>query len=277
MKRFALMFLGISLMCFSYDSVSSDFVLPESGESILKASHTVNHKAHKASGEDEAKAMRLKTVAIEAYTWGIREGSYYRMLEIQDNLDSLSYLLDKGYNFSKFVIDGRMLMPTALRAERIQVNSNDKESREALTSITLDKSPKIISQVPTWRNFLKRIAKPPVQPIRQSHPKNNEEIQLWDSEFKRGWVRGVKQADDTFQFDSNKLKTYFEGLYEFRFLLAQNVVYPPKLSKNETPVLLLDSGRTINLNDVKYRITLDAGFNKVEDWKPIMRRKDIRD
>ena len=36
--------------------------------------------------------------------------------------------------------------------------------------------------------------------------------------------------------------------------------------------MLLDAGRTINLNDVKYSITLDSKFNKITDWKPVFNK-----
>ena len=163
-------------------------------------------------------------------------------------------------------------MPTVLEAERIYVKNNEREARTVNMSYTLDKPPRIVSQTPTWRDYLVRSMALPRKPIANAYPRNSEEKAVWFKEFKRGWFRGVEQANSIFQSDLAKLHNEIAGLYRFRFLLAQNIVTLPKLVKNKSSVMLLESGKTINLNDVKYTIELDAKFNKVTDWKPVFNR-----
>ena len=82
----------------------------------------------------------------------------------------------------------------------------------------------------------------------------------------------MDQANKIYQSDLNKMHKDVTGLYRFRFLLAQNIVTLPRLVRDKSSVMLLDSGKTINLNDVKYTIQLDAQFNKVTEWKPVFNR-----
>ncbi|MGP5159724.1 type IV secretory system conjugative DNA transfer family protein [Pseudoalteromonas prydzensis] len=256
-------------LIFSSDAICK--TLPVEAENMLSASYSGNPDKYHEIGEEEA-AMRLNAVSVEAYSWGIREGAFYRNDQIQQLLQSRSFTINKTVSLSKFIIDGKMLMPTVLEAERIYVKSSDREARTVNMSYTLDKPPRIVSQVPTWRDYLLRTMAKPIKPIDNAYPRNDVEIQVWAREFKRGWFRGVEQANSIFESDLNKLHSDVAGLYRFRFLLAQNIVTLPKLIKNKSSVMLLDSGKTINLNDVKYSIQLDSRFNKVTDWKPVFNK-----
>ncbi|MEJ6534029.1 MULTISPECIES: type IV secretory system conjugative DNA transfer family protein [Pseudoalteromonas] len=246
--------------------------LPQHAKQLLLNSIEVSHTEMSELAEVEAQEMRLNAVAVDAYSWGMQEGAYYRNNEIQALLNEKSFVINKTISLAKFVIDGKMLMPTVLEAERIYVKNSDREARTVHMSYTLDKPPKIVSQVPTWRDYLVRNIAKPRKPIRNSYPRTNQESELWASEFKRGWFRGVEQANSIFSSDLNKLSKDVAGLYRFRYLLAQNIVTLPKLIKDESSVMLLDSGKTINLNDVKYSIQLDSRFNKVTDWKPVFNK-----
>lgn len=251
--------------------VLANETLPSEATSLLEESLD-GLPASEESAEAEADAMRLKAVSVEAFSWGIQEGAYYRNNEIQSLLNENSFILNKSVTLSKFLIDGKMLMPTVLEAERIYVKNNDREARSVNMSYTLDKSPRIVSQAPTWRDYLVRVMDKPRLPIANAYPRNNAERSIWEKEFKRGWLKGEKQADSIFSSDLNKMLKDVTGLYRFRNLLAQNIVSLPKLIKNKSSVMLLDSGKTINLNDVKYRIQVDARFNKVTEWKPVFNK-----
>lgn len=245
--------------------------LPNEAEALL--SDSLNGvPLESKEGEEGADAMRLRAVSVEAFAWGIQEGAYYRNNQIQALLIEKSFVINKAVSLSKFIIDGKMLMPTVLEAERIYVKNNDREARSVNMSYTLDKSPRIVSQAPTWRDYLVRTMPKPRQPIANAYPRNTVEQTVWQREFHRGWLTGVEQANSIYQSDLNKMRKDVTGLYRFRNLLAQNIVTLPKLIKNKSSVMILDSGKTINLNDVKYTIQLDSKFNKVTEWKPVFNK-----
>lgn len=246
--------------------------LPKEASAILAESIRVSHTDMKDIAEQEADEMRLNAVAVDAYSWGIQEGAYNRNTEIQEILNEHSFTINKTISLAKFVIDGKILMPTVLEADRIFVKKNEREGRTVAMSYTLDKPPRVVSQVPTWRDYLLRQIAKPRKPIRNSYPRTSEEAAIWAREFERGWFRGVEQANSIFNSDLNKLNKDVAGLYRFRFLLAQNVVTLPKIKKDKSSVMLLDSGKTIYLNNYKYSIQLDSQFNKVTDWKPVFNK-----
>ena len=262
--------LGLVFLFSSY-AVAGD-ELPSEAVLLLDESIKANLHSETKSGKEAADEMRLSAVKVEAYTWGIQEGAYFRNNEIQSLLNKNSFVLNKTVTLSKFLIDGKMLMPTVLEAERVYVQNGASEARSINMSYTLDKSPKIVSQAPTWHDYLVRTMPKPRKPIRNAYPKNSVESAAWKIEFERGWFKGVDQANKIYQSDLNKMHKDVTGLYRFRFLLAQNIVTLPRLVRDKSSVMLLDSGKTINLNDVKYTIQLDAQFNKVTEWKPVFNR-----
>jgi len=263
----------IALMLFSFlisvGAQADVVVLPKHVAEELISSHTLNHEDTKPSDEEDARELRNKVVGIEAYSWGIQEGTYFRIVEIQRLLEDNSFTMNKTVSVGKFLVDGKMLMPTVLEASRIYIKNHDREAQSVNMSYTLDKAPRIVAQPPTWRDYLKRSVKKPEKPLRAAHPKNDEEVLVWDREFKRGWLRGIVQAGTIYTADLIKMRNEIAGFYRFRFLLAQNIVTLPRMSKDKVSVMLLDSGKTINLHNVKYSITLDSTFNKVGDWKPV--------
>jgi len=256
-------------MTFPKGIQAKEVILPNHVSDILNESHKLNHDKTKKSDEESSRQMRNKVVGIEAYSWGIQEGTYFRIHEIQSLLEQNSFTLNKTVSTGKFLVDGQMLMPTVLEAERIYIKNHDREAQSVNMSYTIDKPPRIVAQPPSWRDYLKRSISKPERPIRAAHPKNNEEILVWDREFKRGFSRGIEQANTIYSADLIKMRNEITGFYRFRFLLAQNIVTLPKMSKDKVSVMLLDSGKTINLNNVKYSITLDSTFNKVNEWKPV--------
>lgn len=255
----------------------SDSNLPPYAVELLRESYKINSSSYKPSDDEGALQMRLKALGVEAFSWGVQEGAHFRNDQIQNLLEANSFTLNKVANFSKFIIDGSILMPTVLAAENIYAKTSDSETRTVNTSYTLDKPPKFVSQPPTWRDYLKRSLPLPRRPIDQAHPKTVEEKKVWDREFKKGWSQGVIQADSIYARDLNKLLADLAGLYRFRYLLAQNIVTLPTVAKDKNSYMLLDSGKTINLNDVKYTIILDSTFKKISDWQPVFNRGSAHD
>ena len=184
---FAVMVLTCSM--FACDAAMA---LPQKIQSLLEASHSINSRGSQKSEDEKAIELRYKAISTEAYSWGVQLGAHYRMQEIQKILESESFKLNKVFNFSKFIVDGQMLMPTAIEAERIYVKNGNKEARSVNTSYTLDSPPRIVSQVPTWRNYLVRTIEYPDAPIKQAHPKKIAmKVEVWDYEFKRGFEKGI--------------------------------------------------------------------------------------
>lgn len=246
-------------------------------ENKLDASLELNYDKDKADEDDIAAAMRIKAISIDAYSWGIQEGVYYRTGVIQGLLEKNTSVIHKLISLGKFVVDGKMLMPTVIEAERIYVKNSDTSSTEINMSYSLDKKPRIVSQVPTWRDYLKRTVAVPEEPLKHALPRNKGEQKAWDKEFKRGWQSGIKQANTIYNNDLARMHSDIAGLYRYRYLLSQNIVVLPVISNVKTGVIVLDSGNTIYLNNVEHVIEMDTMFSDVNVWKPVFYQGDAHE
>jgi defect-in-organelle-trafficking protein DotC len=251
--------------------------LSETAKSKLKESLERNFDKDPIDESKVASLLRIKAISIDAYSWGIQEGVYYRTEVIQKLLEKHSNIVHKLISLGKFIVDGKMLMPTVVEVERIHVINSDASSTDINMSYTLDKKPRIVSQVPTWRDYLKRSVSVPEKPLNHALPKNKEEQVAWDKEFRRGWSGGIKQADTIYGNDLARMHSDIGGLYLYRNLLAQNIVSLPIISNVKTGVVLLDSGKTIYLNNVEHNIEMGSIFNDVNDWEPVFYQGDAHE
>jgi defect-in-organelle-trafficking protein DotC len=249
---------------------------PLSIEANSKLAESMNRNFEKDTPDEEetASLMRIKAISIDAYSWGIQEGVYYRTGVIQGLLEKYSSIIHKLISLGKFVVDGKMLMPTVIETERIYVKNSDVSSTEINMAYTLDKMPKIVSQVPT---HLTRSVSIPEKPLGHALPKNKDEQIAWDAEFRRGWSSGISQADAIYNNDISRMHSDIAGLYRYRYLLAQNIVLLPVISNVKTGVVVLDSGKTIYLNNVEHNIEMNSIYNDVNDWKPVFNQGDAHE
>lgn len=246
-------------------------------ESKLDITLGLNYDKDKADEDEVAAEMRIKAISIDAYSWGIQEGVYYRTSVIQGLLEQNSSVIHKLISLGKFVVDGKMLMPTVIESERIYVKNSDISSTEINMSYSLDKKPRIVSQVPTWRDYLKRTVAEPEEPLDHALPRNKAEQVAWDREFKRGWESGIRQANNIFNNDLARMHSDIAGLYRYRYLLSQNIVVLPVIKNVKTGVIVLDSGNTIYLNNVEHMIEMETMFSDVNVWEPVFYQGDAHE
>jgi len=242
-------------------------VIPER----LKELHGITDKVDYDKKEEGVKQIRLHTLKQAAFSWGVQEGLYWRYGKIVGSLDYQSLELHTVFSFNKFIVNGKMLLPSIIKSDRIFEQKSDDTVRTVNVSFTLDKPARLVPQTPTWRDYLIRSIDKPQKPHDVIFPRTGEETVVWIENLNRGWKEGVTQADDIFEIDIRRLQRDIEGMYRFRKLLAMGVVTMPKISSSNYSVVKLDNGRTLNLNDVVYSITAQSDFTETQEWKPFFR------
>lgn len=215
--------------------------------------------------------VRLKSIKVAAFSWGVQEGMFWRYEGINKLLDDNATYLHTVFNFNKFIYEGKMLLPTVQKAERIIHQISDKTARTYDVSIELDRPAKLVPMVPTWREYLVRQIDPPQKPHEAMFPRNSIEERAWLDALNKGWEEGVKQANDIYDLDVTLLHKEMSGLYIFRKLLAMNYFKMPKISESKYGNILLADGKVMNLNDTVYTITVESSFENIEDWEPFFR------
>jgi defect-in-organelle-trafficking protein DotC len=255
---------------------SNESVLSKNNDRLSALHSLTKEVGYKEKGSGILQ-VRIASIKNAAFSWGVQEGIYWRYGEITKALDKNSLQLHTVFNFSKFIVEGKMLLPTVLKSERVFNQINDKSSRTYDVSISLDRLAKIVPQPPTWRDYIIRSIEEPQKPHSAMFPRNQEEGEVWITALDRGWLEGIKQADDIFEIDARRLEKEFNGLYQYKKLLAMEYFSLPRISSSHYPNVRYDNGKTINLNDSVYTITVESNINEVSDWEPYFRVDSMRE
>lgn len=237
----------------------------------LKDLYKITKDTHYDKDDQGVKQIRLRTLQQAAFSWGVQEGLFWRYQKIVELMESQSLELHTVFSFNKFIVDGKMLMPSIIEAQRIFDQTSDTSVRTVNVSFTLDKPARLVPQPPTWRDYLIRAIDEPQKPHDVIFPRTSEEREVWIENLNRGWDEGVQQADEIYEIDLRNLQKDIEGMYRFRKLLTMGVVTMPRIASSKYSVIKLDNGKTLNLNDVVYSITMQSDFTETDKWEPFFR------
>lgn len=216
--------------------------------------------------EEQKGEIRRKAIAESGNVWGLQQGLYERTMEIQKVLDQNKTNLDIVFDSRKFIAEGKVLLPVISEATQMYDQTGEKEARMVTKSYTVAKEASIVPFAPTWRDYLIRSVDSPAEPDITLLPRTKRERDIWKQSTEKGWLAGRKQADEIFEIDLRRLQFDIEGRYRFKKLAAMGVLSDPKVSSSDIPVIALEDGRTLNINDVVYKIVVDSKFQDSSKW-----------
>ncbi|MDE2030421.1 MAG: type IV secretory system conjugative DNA transfer family protein [Alphaproteobacteria bacterium] len=210
-----------------------------------------------------------------ALSYGARGGLAHRTFEIQRRLAEYDASLSKIFDFSRLLIaaPGSLLIepPIVSEAQRaVIVNANGQDAAVADRIYRINRAAHIVTAGRNWRLYLERdwgrVDPPP--PILL--PKTDEEKAAWKAYVKQGWNAGVKQADETFEADLDRMTNDFIGMVRYRELLAQGMISPPyALAENRG---VTGGGNEMRIGDRGVQITGPSVLiPKSGSWQPAAR------
>ncbi len=219
--------------------------------------------------------IRRQALEEAALSFGARGGLAYRTYEIRKELETRGRYLDRVFNFSQLLISAPsgLLIEPPIIAENINALLIDDNGQEAAVSdriYNINNNVKIVPIARTWRTYLERewgIVEPPPDVLR---PENDEEREHWVLDVEKGWTEGIRQADETFQQDLNRLIADFEGMVRYRVLLAQGMVSPPFALQTDRGIT--GGGSEMRIGDRAVQITgVPELITGADQWQPASR------
>jgi defect-in-organelle-trafficking protein DotC len=167
-----------------------------------------------------------------ALSYGARGGLAYRTYEIQRRLAEYDTSLSKTYDFSRLLIaaaSGLLVEPPVVSAadRAVIVKAGGQVAATADRVYRINKVARIVTSARNWRLYLERdwgrVEPPPSILL----PKDETERAYWREYVKQGWEEGVRQAEETFEADLDRMTADYVGMIRYRELLAQNMISPP--------------------------------------------------
>jgi defect-in-organelle-trafficking protein DotC len=198
---------------------------------------TLKDLQEESHGEDiksDASGLQIRGDALReaGLSYGARGGLAYRTFEIQRRLAEYDTSLSKAFNFSRLLIEapsGLLIEPPIVsEAQRaVLVNAGGQAAAVADRIYKINRIARIVTASRNWRLYLERdwgrVDPPPAILL----PKTDEERVLWRAYVKQGWAEGVKQAEETFESDLDRMTGDFVGMVRYRELLSQGMISPP--------------------------------------------------
>lgn len=209
--------------------------------------------------------LRIKTLKEAAETLAFQAGVKWRYDQVIRAVETRTFDLDRIFNFSLLLIDGRVLPPVIQWANK----STTVESNEYATSVEAQyqiiASARIVSTAPSWRDYLcfSFDALNTVAP--EVLPSTSEEKAVWKQAATKGWEAGVLHADEIFAINMNKLVLEYRGILRFKMLSERGIVSVPVLAEGNLGVQVGDN--VLSVNQQTFRITVPAAFRAAEQWR----------
>jgi len=232
-------------------------------------------------GEEEAGPnavglqIRADAQREAALSYGARGGLAYRTFEIQRRLAEYDASLSKTFDFSRLLISapsGLLIEPPIISEaqQAVIVNSSGQDAAVADRVYRINRVARIVTAPRNWRLYLERdwgrVDPPPAVLL----PKTAEEKFAWAEYVKQGWEAGIKQAEETFEADLDRMTNNFIGMVRYRELLAQGMISPPYAYADNRGVT--GGGSEMRVGDRGVTITGQSSLiPKSEIWTPANR------
>ena len=234
-----------------------------------------------AAEEEETKTdsvglqIRADAMREAALSYGARGGLASRTFEIQRRLAEYDTSLSRTYDFSRLLISapsGLLIEPPIVsEADRaVLVKSEGQAAAVADRVYRINRVARIVTAARNWHLYLERdwgrVDPPPGILL----PKTDEEKIAWSAYVKQGWDEGVKQAEETFESDTDRLSNDYTGMIRYRELLAQRMISSPYALSDDRGVT--GGGNEMRVGDRGVTITGPSALIPMSaTWNPATR------
>ena len=225
--------------------------------------------------EKQEVGFKIRTDAQHeaALSYGMRGGLAWQSYQINQRLKHYENLLSRVYNFRQLLMSapgGIYVEPPVIEEQDAALKIENQGQNAALTDkvLTISASARLVTTARDWHTYLERTWGTPDPPPNTLLPKTQEERDNWGKWVKEGWGKGIEQANDIFEEDSNRLNRDFVGMVRYRKLLAQAMVSAPFAGLSERGIT--GGGIEMRIGDRSVTITGPARLRTdSQNWSPI--------
>lgn len=249
---------------------ANDLIKPPTLDTLLNTKVSAEDAKKKAANE-----IRMQALRESAMSFGARGGLAYRTFEVRQNLDNNANDLDRAFNFRTLLIaapSGFLIEPPVVTEaeQNVIISSDGQEAAVTDTLLRITREAQIVSAARDWRTYLERdwgrVEPPPAVLM----PKTEEEHVQWSKWVAQGWEAGVKQANEIFQSDLDRMVRDYTGMVRYRWLLSQNMISAPYALQEDRGVT--GGGNEMRIGDRAVSITGQSVLRPgAEQWQPVPR------
>ena len=211
--------------------------------------------------------LRGSAVYETAYGLAAQTALAWRYEQLLKFTKSQEGTLDKIANFSPFVVDQHMLLPSITEVrDRFELSQDDTKLRTVEIQYRVDEPPRAISTPPTWRDYLWREYRYPEPPHPKLLPRTDGEVEAWKEAANEGWKAGLEQAHFSWTNNLNELVQDIRGRITYRILENRGIVDRPQMVGSVPEMTTSENGKTINAGDTVYSVAVPMTFKSQNHW-----------
>lgn len=248
-----------------------DVPLPQSMVMSEDLAEMEGLRGSKSDPSDVSQGIRIRAIRQEALRLGAQTGLSKRYNTIMEYMGSVEPKLNVVFSFSGFVREGRLLVPSIIEVDnRMSFEPETGKATEVQKAYTVDEEARVVTSIPTWRDYLFQVYSLPQPPHESLLPRNEEESAAWKAALRDGWTAGVYQADMVYQDRMNDLTKAVAGRHLYRTLEDKEMISPAALQVVANKVTF--NGRTMNVGEIIYSVGNHANYLQADSWKPVWTR-----
>lgn len=220
---------------------------------------------------------RYSALREAALAYASQAGYERRQWEIFKELEAKSPALSKQFNFNDVVYvaprqAGYVVPPVVARAkEAITIKNGGRESVAADEYYRIELPGKLVSVIPSWRDYLIMGVDKTSAPEDDFLPSNKDERKIWDRFMAEGWGQGRQLAEATLKENMNLLQRDYQGMIEYRRLVDAGMINSMVITASEVRARGTVDELFVGQRRVKIENTATFNTNSGR-WKPVTRR-----
>tara|TARA_R110002033_G_scaffold135713_4_gene175326 strand:+ start:17343 stop:18233 length:891 start_codon:yes stop_codon:yes gene_type:complete len=219
-------------------------------------------------------SLRIRLIKSKGLSFGLQAGKFWASQEIMKHLISKDAILSKNYDASPLIVPykGFLILPPVIDEldGKTVYKHNGSQIRTAEHLYQVRTSPRFISKIPTWKDYIKFVVRNPNIKYVNVLPSadNEQELAVWRQSVLDGWLQGVEQSKRMAISQIAMLTADIQGLVRFHLLSDRNMIEQLDVSEQFNEVVA--NGSDMSVNDVIINIKTNPELltNRFE-WKAI--------
>jgi defect-in-organelle-trafficking protein DotC len=217
--------------------------------------------------------IRAQAFTAAAFGYGVRAGLARRTWELQQGIESHGATLDATYRFSALLITGPAGKPVEppIVYSATEGLAHFEDAGQAAGFATeyyrTTADARLASNPRDWRTYIVRDFSTVTPPDALLYPSTSDERDIWRHNVAEGWTEGVRQAEETFEEDIDRLTADYIGMLTARRLIDLGMMSAPFVTATDRGVT--GDGREMRIGDVEVRINAPALLeHRTTHWRP---------
>lgn len=235
-----------------------------------------SRRTRRGNYETSVEEERYDLLREAAVSYAAQAGYQHRVWEAMRQLEHDSAKLSRAFDFNRVAYSapretGYILPPVVSRATAaIKVDESGQSAVAADEFYRLEIPGRIVTIVPTWRDYLVIPREEASEPDDDFLPQDKEEKQVFDRFAAEGWQAGVEQADEALALNFARLRRDYLGMVEYRRMVQAGLVRELVLESSKRRSA--GEGDELYIGERRVRIVSTARFVRdPSQWTPLQR------